>query len=260
MNTHKHGFRAFTRLVLLVITMAALLCGCTDQSSSIGSLPLSNTNTNENAVSSSMPLVPDNLDSSSSFNNGEISAFPPFATPTNNINKEDATKYYELLASYVNKPFNTNDDIQNIDLLYFFVQIAEDYAIKAGKTYQFESDASMYRFPEDDLVMLSELLFGFSYDFEKYHDEAYFEGWLLNSYDSSTKSYVIGFGTSYDVGAIAQESVFLQDSSRFSFTGNIDFYKSLGVIERTINATYSFIALQADNLVYYQLKSITVNN
>lgn len=183
-------------------------------------------------------------------------------------NEERFSSMLFRIVPFVHVPISSIEDLKELDLFYFLIAEAEDYAHLLGKTYAVDKDSpEAYRFPIEDLRMLSAMILGFEIDFEPYTSNRYFEEnqYLANYYDDKSDEFFIIFAGAFQPAS--EESVLvsldnimgteIQDST---IKAECELIYSLGMGDpgNNKNGLYQFEIVMENGIAYYRLLSVDI--
>lgn len=224
------------------LLFCAIMCGC--------SVASNTSKTNSNAIESSFSQSSET-----------------FKEPIE-LNEEKFAEYIYRLANFVNSPIETPEDIKNLDIFYLLVVTAEQYAQSKSETYSVDGEGSMHHFPVKDLQNLAAKLFNTEIDLSSYLDNTYFNqvGRISDSYDEATNTFNIVFAAKFYPVSENNESIDCYEISSITTKESettvkckLGFSHGLGSTATYFDATYVFEVFEENNLLYYQLKSLSTN-
>lgn len=184
----------------------------------------------------------------------------------NSFDEKQFESYLSTLCRFINTPITSTEDMGKLDLFYFLILTAEDYANSLGKTYATD-DQSTYVFPLAELLRISKYTLGFEFDLEPYKNNTYFKenGFPSNYYDSSTEEFTVIFaGAFYPVTLDGSKASLIEvlsiDSKENVVTADcrISYAKTLGEIGTEERLAYTFEIIPESNQVFFRLISVTL--
>ncbi len=180
------------------------------------------------------------------------------------FDEKQFTNFMSYFCAFVNDPVEEIEELKNVDLLPFFVHIAEQYAQLQGKSYATEEE-SAYLFPMADLEKLSKNIFGFDFNFEP--SKALFyerqNGEKKYRFNPSTNELFTLFGGAPSPEPGTDISVCLLDILSTEIAGDeliavcrLEYSHGLGTSAVNQETTYRFKMIDENGVTYYQIKAV----